>query len=81
MRLEGTIHCDGPDCERSAHVSTSAMEAGRLCIPFRRLIEYGDAGDHEWAFCGYDCLMKWAAQWPAEQIIYPGDPMPPQPEV
>lgn len=69
MNLEGTIHCDGPDCETHAHVNVNAMAAGRLCIHFVKLTEYGDAKDHEWAFCGYDCLMKWAAQFPPPEII------------
>lgn len=67
MRLEGTVHCDGPDCEHSAHVNVIAMEQQRL-PNFLRLIEYGDR-DHHLAFCSYDCVMKWCAQKPPTEVI------------
>ena len=49
MNLEGTIHCDGPDCEIHSHVGADTMRAGRLPVGFVKLIEYGsngEQGDH-----------------------------------
>ena len=71
MKMEGTIYCEGPDCEVHAHLGVDTMEAGRLLPSFLRLIEYGSR-DHEYAFCSADCLMKWAAQRPPTEVIPAG---------
>lgn len=70
MKLEGTIHCEAKDCERHAHVGADTVAAGRLPCGFVRVTWYGSGnGDGEYAFCGTDCLMKWAADFPAATEI------------
>lgn len=69
VKLEGTIHCEGPECERSAHLGVSTMDAGRLVPGFVKITVYGNSRDYTHAFCGNDCLMKWAAQFPPEEAI------------
>lgn len=70
MKLEGTIHCEGPDCETHQHVGCSTMAAGRLPgSGWLRVIEYVSSTDSEFAFCSSDCLMKWAAQSPPMEVI------------
>jgi len=68
VKLEGTIHCEGPDCHGSTHVSVDAMAQGRL-PHFLKLIEYGNA-DHEMAFCCIDCCMKWCARFEPPETRY-----------
>jgi hypothetical protein len=74
VKLEGTIHCEGPECNTHAHVGSGTVEAGRLPIGFLRVIEYGGSSDPEFAFCSCDCLMKWAAQVPPPEVIPWGAP-------
>lgn len=69
MKLEGVIYCEGPDCEVHQHVGVPNMNAGRLPVGWYRLTEYGDTGPHETAYHGLDCLMKYAAQFPPEEIV------------
>lgn len=72
MKLEGTIYCEAPDCECHSHVGTDTMEADRLPVGWVRLTEYGSGnGDHAYAFCGTDCVMKWAATF--EPPIFIGE--------
>lgn len=70
MKLEGTIHCEGPGCEIHAHVGADTMEAGRLPVGFVKLIEYQGSRDHEMAFCGADCAMKKLAELPPPEMIH-----------
>lgn len=69
MKLEGRIYCEGPDCEASAHVSVSDMQAGRFGLGFVKTTEYGSSGDYEQVFCCWDCVLKHAAKVPAPEII------------
>ena len=73
MKLEGHIYCDGPDCERHAHIGPDRFSrTGKLTsLPpgFVWLRDFGARTDGHWTFCGYDCLMKWAAHHPPEEII------------
>lgn len=70
MKLEGTIHCEGPDCESHAHVGADTMEAERLPIGFVKLIWYGGNGrDSLHGFCSMDCAMKFAAKFDPPEII------------
>lgn len=74
MKLEGHIYCEGPGCEAHSHVGVGTMHAGRLPIGFVKAIWYDENGDTEYAFCGTDCLMKWAGEFPPEEIIPWGSP-------
>ena len=69
MKLEGVIHCEGPDCEVHQHVGAPNMNARRLPAGWLRVIEYGDAGQHESAYHNWDCLMKRAAQIEPPEVI------------
>lgn len=69
MKLEGTIHCEGPGCDRHSHVGAANMDQGRLPIGFLRVTWYDDTGDEEFAFCGTDCAMRWMATFPPAEVI------------
>lgn len=69
MKLEGVIHCEGPDCEAHQHVGVPNMGAGRLPVGWVRAVEYGDTGPTEFGYCGWECLMKAAAQFPAPEVF------------
>jgi hypothetical protein len=61
MSIERVYHCDGPDCERHARTATPPpyLPSGFLEV----------RGDGEAHFCGYDCLMKYAASHPPDEVI------------
>lgn len=69
MKLEGVIHCEGPDCEAHQDVGVPNMDAGRLPVGWLKVAEHGDTGPSYFAFHGWDCLMKFAAQIPPPEII------------
>jgi hypothetical protein len=60
MSIERTYHCDGPDCERNW--SQSAYLA--LEMP-----TVTHAGPHALHFCGWDCLLRYAATKEPETVI------------
>lgn len=62
MRLEGRIHCDGPECNSHQHVGVDSMDHGRLPAGWITVTEHGDFSDPASAFCGWDCLLKFAAK-------------------
>lgn len=70
MKLEGVIHCEGPECIVHQHVGPSTMEADRLPLGWVRVEEMnGEAKPYREAFCSWDCLMKRAAKLPPGQVI------------
>lgn len=69
MILEGHIFCEGPGCDRNARIDPPTMNAGRLPVGWIKAKEYGESEDYTSAFCGHDCLMKWAAKVPAPEGI------------
>lgn len=69
MRLEGVIHCDGPDCQHHQHVGVNTMAAKRLPAGWLTVVEHGDSTDHTEAFCNWDCLMKRAAKIEPPTVI------------
>lgn len=75
MILEGHVYCEGPDCEHHAHIGAASMKAGRLPSGWIKAREYAESEDYTSAFCGYDCLMKWAAKVPPSEVI-PFDQQP-----
>lgn len=75
MAVERTIYCDGPGCGdgQPVHAST-ATPAPYLAVGFieTRLREPG--AEHTHHFCGWDCLMKFAAEMPLPERIEMGGP-------
>jgi hypothetical protein len=70
MKLDGTVYCEGPDCETHQHVGGDTLEADRLPMGWVRAQEFGPNGRTvQEAFCGWDCLMKRAAQLPPEKVV------------
>jgi len=69
VKLEGVIHCEGPDCEHHQHVGCASMALGRLPAGWLQVHEYGDQDPVTLAFCGWDCLMKRAAQVEPPTVI------------
>jgi len=63
MGIERTIYCDGPDCgdgDGATNVRT-ASPAPYLPHGILEVRSRSDQGDHHFYFCGWDCLMKYAA--------------------
>lgn len=69
MKLEGVIHCDGPECQHNSHVGVASMAMRRLPAGWLKVIEYGDQDPHLHGFCCWDCLMKRAAEVPPPEVI------------
>lgn len=61
MSIERDFYCDGPDCEIHARSIAVHPPAGFLTVR--------EDGDLEHHFCGWDCLMKFAATKPLPEII------------
>jgi hypothetical protein len=66
MSIEQTFHCDGPDCERRVSGAAHREPGGR----FLTVTGWAKALH----FCGWDCVLKYAATKEPEQIIYPDRP-------
>jgi hypothetical protein len=66
MSIERTFYCDGPDCDR--HVRTTST----LPPVFLTVSEGADHASH---FCGWDCVLRFAATKEPEEVIPvgPGD--------
>lgn len=74
MAIERIYHCDGPDCE--VHVRT-ATPPPYLPVGFYELRERAPVEPGTWHFCSWDCLMKYAAKQPAQEVIPWDDLEPP----
>lgn len=67
MSVQRTIYCEGPDC--AVHVST-ATPPPYVPISFIETHESDGAGGQvEHHFCGWSCLMKYAAAQPIPERI------------
>jgi len=77
MAIERTYYCDGPDCGdgQPCH-STTATPPPHLPSGFLEVREVCDQPVEPLHFCGWDCLMKYAAAQPVPEIIE-FDPQPP----
>lgn len=74
MRLQGTIYCDGPECDVHHDLGVTRFDGqGQLDnLPpgFLRVSSWNEQGQMEdEIFCGTECLMKWAAKFPPPEII------------
>lgn len=63
MATERTFYCDAPECER--HVSTRSHRPG-IGSGFLFVTEGSAATLH---FCGWDCVLRYAAAKPPEEVI------------
>lgn len=61
MSIERTFYCNGPECER--HVTT-AMSRPSACFIF-----VTDGHLATLHFCGWDCVLKYAATIEPEEVI------------
>lgn len=74
MSIERTYYCEGPDCSDSnargnaCHVST-ATPPPHLPASFIEVRQREDGEDYLRHFCGWDCLMKFAAKQPLPIVI------------
>jgi hypothetical protein len=60
MSIERIYYCDGPDCER--HVRTGGTHPpGFLTV--------AEGADHAAHFCSWDCILRYAAEKPPEEVI------------
>jgi hypothetical protein len=64
--IERIFQCDGPDC--TAHQRTAAR-APRYWLIVREVELYGEDGDHEFHFCGWECVLKKAATYDPPEVI------------
>ena len=61
VTIERTFYCDGPDCERHARTLARRPLSGFILVT-----EDGAATLH---FCGWDCVLKYAAAKPPEEVV------------
>lgn len=82
MSVERTYYCDGPDCggegglkggHSSVHAQTATppphLPSSFLAVRGNRWMD----GKDETHFCSWDCLMKYAAAQPVDEVIEVGD--------
>jgi hypothetical protein len=60
MSVERVFHCDERGCER--HVRTIGTRPPMF-------ITVAEGADHELHFCGWDCLLRHAAEKPPAEVI------------
>lgn len=68
MTVERTFRCDGPECD--GHM-THCVTPVPPCPGWLVVHETNGVGvdDEPRIFCSWDCCMKYAAQFPAPEII------------
>lgn len=67
MSVQRDYYCDGPECE--LHTSTASPPP---YLPVGMPMELRERSDNQDAvlhFCGWDCLMKYAAKYPPPEIV------------
>ncbi len=69
MKIEGMLWCEGPDCEAHERVGVPNMSVGRLPVGWVKVVEYGDTGPDETAYCGWNCVLKTAATIPTPEYF------------
>lgn len=67
MSIGYAYHCDGPDCE--THIAPIATPPPYLPSPFMEVRYVEPDGQHAHHFCGWDCLMKYAAKQPLPEVF------------
>jgi hypothetical protein len=65
MSIERIFYCDGPDCENHARTVGDLPPASFLAVR--------EDSDHSQHFCGWDCLLKFAATKPPAEVIPAAD--------
>jgi hypothetical protein len=61
QHVERTYHCEGPGCEAHAKTADPPPYLPRGFVATREVAGVGVEDHH---FCGWDCLMRYAAQFP-----------------
>lgn len=77
MSIERTYYCEGPDCGgegglRGGHTSahcTTATPPPHLPSGFVEVREGGAGEPESHHFCGWECVMKYAAKLPPPEVI------------
>ncbi len=69
MKLEGVIHCEGPECDVHQHVGIPTMKLGRLPAGWVQVVEMGDQEPVTFAFHNWNCVLKRAAQIEPPTVI------------
>jgi hypothetical protein len=60
MSVERTFYCDGPDCDRSVRTIQTRSP---------HFLTVSEGADDEGHFCGWDCLLRFAADKPPEEVV------------
>lgn len=66
MSVDRIYYCEGPDCEAHAQTATPPPYLPISFIETRRRDPEGEEVHH---FCGWDCLLKYAAAQPLPERI------------
>jgi hypothetical protein len=62
MAIERVFYCEAPDCERHVRTASPRPRSGFLFIT-------DSSGGRTQHFCGWDCVMRYAATKEPETII------------
>lgn len=65
MSIERVYYCDGPECENHARTAGDLPPTSFLAVR-----EDTDDSHH---FCGWDCLLRFAAEKPPAEVILSRD--------
>jgi len=65
MTIERIWYCEGPEC--LTHIRTSRTST--VPIGFLLVTEGAHEGDQDHHFCGWDCVMRYAAALPPPEVI------------
>lgn len=63
--IERVYHCDWRECENHAKTVSD--------LPPTSFLVVREDADHSQHFCGWDCLLKFAAEKPPAEVIPSGD--------
>lgn len=61
MSIERVYYCDWRECENHARTAGDLPPASFLAVR--------EDADHSHHFCGWDCLLKFAAEKPPAEVI------------
>lgn len=68
MSIERVYHCDWHDCESHARTASESLPVSMIAV--------AEGTDRPHHFCGWDCLLKFAAEKPPEETIALGESYP-----
>lgn len=67
MSLARALYCEGPECER--HTAPNPTPPPYIPGGFLEVRQSQPNDDRVWHFCGWDCVLRFAATQEPEEVI------------